>query len=93
MIEIRAIKGWKRKGLKYKKLAEELNVKEVSVLVNYINKVSVDIEGLSGEIEKKQEIVDKKREKLKEFKEELNNLQKKIESLENEKQAWKRRIL
>ena len=53
-----------QKALKYKKLAEELNVKEVSVLVNYINKVSVDIEGLSGEIEKKQEIVGKKREKL-----------------------------
>ena len=45
------LKVEKEKALKYKKLAEELNVKEVSVLVNYINKVSVDIEGLSGEIE------------------------------------------
>lgn len=83
------LKVEKEKALKYKKLAEELNVKEVSVLVNYINKVSVDIEGLSGEIEKKQEIVDKKREKLKEFKEELNNLQKKIESLEKKNKLEK----
>ena len=45
------LKVEKEKASKYKKLAEELNVKEVSVLVNYINKVSVDIEGLSGEIE------------------------------------------
>ena len=37
------LKVEKEKALKYKKLAEELNVKEVSVLVNYINKVSVDI--------------------------------------------------
>ena len=57
------LKVEKEKALKYKKLAEELNVKEVSVLVNYINKVSVDIEGLSGEIEKKQEIVGEKRRK------------------------------
>ena len=83
------LKVEKEKALKYKKLAEELNVKEVSVLLNYINKVSVDIEGLSGEIEKKQEIVGEKREKLKEFKEELNNLQEKIESLEKKNKLEK----
>lgn len=79
----------KEKALKYKELAEQLNVKEVSVLVNYIDKVSVDIEGLSSEIEKRQEIVDKKREELRIFKEELDKLQEKIEGLERKNKLEK----
>lgn len=79
----------KEKALKYKDLAEQLNVKEVSVLVNYIDKVSVDIEGLSAEIEKRQEVVDKKREELRVFKEGLDKLQEKIEALEKKNKLEK----
>ena len=79
----------KEKALKYKELAEQLNVKEVSVLVNYIDKVSIDIEGLSSEIEKRQEVVDKKREELRRFKEELDKLQEKVEGLERKNKLEK----
>ena len=70
-------------------MAEQLNVKEVSVLVNYIDKVSIDIEGLSSEIEKRQEVVDKKREELRRFKEELDKLQEKVEGLERKNKLEK----
>ena len=83
------LKVEKEKALKYKDLAEQLNVKEVSVLVNYIDKVSVDIEGLSAEIEKRQEVVDKKREELRVFKEGLDKLQEKIEALEKKNKLEK----
>ena len=74
----------KEKAVKYKALAEELNVKEVSILVNHIDRVSRDTEGLSNEIEKRQESIDEKREKLKSHKNVLDELQRKIENIRSE---------
>ena len=71
----------KEKAEKYKALAEELNVKEVSVLVNHIDRVSNDMEVLSKDIEK--------REKLKIHKNELDELQGKIENIEKKNKLEK----
>ena len=79
----------KEKAVKYKALAEELNVKEVSILVNHIDRVSRDIEGLSNEIEKRQESIDEKREKLKSHKNVLDELQRKIENIEKKNKLEK----
>lgn len=79
----------KEKAVKYKALAEELNVKEVSVLVYYIDKVSVDIESLSKDIEERQKSIELKREKLKEHKDILDKLQNKIENLERKNRLEK----
>lgn len=79
----------KEKAVKYKALAEELNVKEVSVLVYHIDKVSVDIESLSKDIDERQKSIELKREKLKEHKDILDELQNKIESLERKNRLEK----
>ena len=79
----------KEKAEKYKALAEELNVKEVSVLVNHIYRVSNDMEVLSKDIEKRQESIDEKREKLKIHKNELDELQGKIENIEKKNKLEK----
>ena len=79
----------KEKAVKYKTLAEELNIKEVSILVNHIDRVSRDIEGLSIEIEKRQESIDEKREKLKVHKDVLDELQIKIENIEKKNKLEK----
>ncbi len=79
----------KEKAEKYKALAEELNVKEVSVLVNHIDRVSNDMEVLSKDIEKRQESIDEKREKLKIHKNELDELQGKIENIEKKNKLEK----
>ena len=79
----------KEKAEKYKALAEELNIKEVSILVNHIDRVSNDIEVLSKDIEKRQELIDEKREKLKLHKDELDELQRKIENIEKKNKLEK----
>lgn len=79
----------KEKAIKYKSLAEELNIKEVSVLVYHIDRVSVDIESLSKDIDERQKVIDLKRGKLKEYKDILDELQSKIESLERKNRLEK----
>lgn len=72
----------KDKALKYKDLAEELKVKEVSLLVNHINKVKKDIEDLTNRIEYEEKKIDKKKCNLKELKDGLLSLETQIEELE-----------
>lgn len=79
----------KEKAIKYKALAEELNVKEVSVLVHHIDRVSVDVESLSKDIDERQKAIAFKREKLKEHKDILDDLQSKIEGLERKNRLEK----
>lgn len=79
----------KEKAEKYKALAEELNIKEVSILVNHIDRVLNDIEVLSKDIEKRQESIDEKREKLKIHKNELDELQTNIENIEKKNKLEK----
>ena len=79
----------KEKAVKYKALAEDLKIKEVSILVNHIERVSKEIEGLSKDIEKRQESIDKKRENLKAHKKVLDELQRKIEDIEKKNKLEK----
>lgn len=72
----------KDKALKYKDLAEELKVKEVSLLVHHINKVKRDIEDLTNRIEYEEKKIDKKKCNLKELKDGLLSLETQIEELE-----------
>lgn len=83
------LKVEKEKALKYKELAEELNIREVSILVNHIDRVSCDIKKLSTEIESRQEIVDRKRSELKSHKGILDELQGKIEALDKKNKLGK----
>ena len=79
----------KEKAVKYKALAEDLKIKEVSILVNHIERVSKEIEGLSKDIEKRQESIDKKRENLKAHKKVLDEIQRKIEDIEKKNKLEK----
>ena len=79
----------KEKAVKYKALAEELKIKEVSILVNHIERVSKEIEGLSKDIEKRQESIDEKRENLKAHKKVLDEIQRKIEEIDKKNKLEK----
>ena len=79
----------KEKAVKYKALAEDLKIKEVSILVNHIERVSKEIEGLSKDIEKRQESIDKKRENLKAHKKVLDEIQREIEDIEKKNKLEK----
>ena len=83
------LKVEKEKAEKYKFLAEELKVKEVSILVNNIYKISKDIDILSNEIEKREKSIEEKREKFKIHKSILDELQDKIENIENKSKLEK----
>lgn len=72
----------KEKALKYKELAEELKVKEVSLLVYNINKVKKDIEELSDIIQNEEKRINKKKCTLKELKGEFLSIENQIEELE-----------
>ncbi len=84
------LKVEKEKAEKYKFLAEELKVKEVSILVNNIDKISKDIDILSNEIEKREKSIEEKREKFKIHKSILDELQDKIENIENKSKLEKK---
>ena len=72
----------KEKALEYRELAEELRIKEVSLLVHNIEEIKKDYEHVSTELEEKEKEINAKREILDKFKENLVSLEKEIESLE-----------
>ena len=72
----------KEKALEYRELAEELRIKEVSLLVHNIEEIKKDYEQVSTELEEKEKEINAKREILDKFKENLVSLEKEIESLE-----------
>ena len=72
----------KEKALEYRELAEELRVKEVSLLVHNIEQIKKDYEQVSNQLEEKEKEISAKREILDRFKENLISLAKEIESLE-----------
>lgn len=80
---IEPLKVEREKALKYKLLAEDLKVKEVSVLVDNIKRIDKDINNISEEISNKKCDIETKRNKLKIYKEEVLDLEVKIEELEN----------
>ena len=74
----------KEKALEYRELAEELRIKEVSLLVHNIEEIKKDYVQVSTELEEKEKEINAKREILDKFKENLVSLEKEIESLETE---------
>ena len=72
----------KEKALEYRELAEELRVKEVSLLVHNIEQIKKDYEQVSNQLEEKEKEISAKREILDRFKGNLISLAKEIESLE-----------
>ena len=72
----------KEKALEYRELAEELRIKEVSLLVHNIEEIKKDYEQVSTELEEKEKEINAKREILDKYKENLVSLEKEIESLE-----------
>jgi chromosome segregation protein len=80
---IEPLKIEREKALKYKTLAEELRIKEVSILVNNIKKIEDEINDVSKDINERKKDIETKRNKLHKDKEELLVLESKIEELEN----------
>lgn len=80
---IEPLKIEREKALKYKTLAEDLKVKEVSVLVNNIKRIDEEINGISEDISNRKNDIESKKNKLHKDKEEIISLESKIEELEN----------
>ncbi|MGL5353070.1 MAG: chromosome segregation protein SMC, partial [Clostridium sp.] len=74
----------REKALKYKDLADELKIKEVSTVVSYIKKVEKEIENLDLDIKARRNTLVEKRRKLEVEKNVLLKLESEIEAL-NEK--------
>ena len=86
---IEPLKIEREKALMYKTLAEELKVKEVSVLVNNIKRIDEEINGISEDISGRKIDIEAKRNKLHKDKEELLLLENKIEELESKNNTEK----
>jgi chromosome segregation protein len=87
---IEPLKEEREKALKYNSFAEDLKVKEVSLLVNNIKVINTDIEEINNEIISRKENIDRKRTELNKYKEEILSLENKIEELENKNNTEKR---
>lgn len=87
---IEPLKVEREKALKYKLLAEDLKVKEVSVLVDNIKRIDKDINNINEDIINRKGHIEAKRNKLKIYKEEVLELEEKIEELENKNSQEKR---
>ena len=70
-------------------MAEELRVKEVSLLVNNINIINKDIQGIREEIDAKNKNIEEKRNLLNKVREEIFNLEQKIEYIEKKNNTEK----
>lgn len=86
---IEPLKEEREKALKYNVLAEDLKIKEVSLLVNNIKVIDKDIEAVNNEISSRNENIKEKRELLNKAKEEILQLEEKIESLEKKNSTEK----
>ncbi|AYE33097.1 chromosome segregation protein SMC [Clostridium septicum] len=84
------LKEEREKAIKYKALAEELKIKEVSILTYYIEKIEEEIKNINKDIIERKKEIEEKRLKLYNYKEELSNLEKSLENLENKNESEKR---
>ena len=80
----------REKALKYKELADELKIKEVSTVIHYIKKVEKEINTLTEDIQIRKNELNKKRGKLESEKNIVHELENKIESLDEKNIIEKR---
>lgn len=80
---IEPLREEREKALKYKALADELKIKEVSLLVESIRKVEKDLEEIKRDIDNRTKEITGKREELENEKKDFINFEKAIETLEN----------
>lgn len=85
------LKEEKEKAIKYKALAEELKVKEVSLIVFHLNKVKADLEVLRKDIEDRETVISLKREKILKYKSEILSLEEDIEEIERKNKEERER--
>ena len=76
------LKEEKEKAVKYKALAEELKVREVSLIVYHLNKLKADLEVLKKDIEKREHEINLKRDSISKHKSEIISLEESIEEIE-----------
>ena len=76
------LKEEKEKAIKYKALAEELKVKEVSLIVNNLNKVKSELDVILKDIESRENDINSRRENVEKFKAEISFLEQTIEEIE-----------
>ncbi|MGL5379809.1 chromosome segregation protein SMC [Clostridium sp.] len=84
------LKEEREKALEYRTLAEELKIKEVSILVNYISKIEEEIKELNIDIQNRKNEINEKRNKLDKDKSIIKDLEKSIEELEKKNEEEKR---
>ena len=80
----------REKALKYKNLADELKIKEVSTVVQYIKKVENEIKSLTEDIKERNIVLLGKRKKLEVEKTIIEELEVKIDSLDEKNNIEKR---
>lgn len=80
----------REKALKYRDLAEELKVKEVSILIYFIDNVEKQLSELNEQLFKNREELSAKTIKLNHDKEGLQSVEKEIDKLENKDKAEKK---
>ena len=85
------LKEEKEKAIKYKALAEELKVKEVSLIVFHLNKVKADLEVLRKDIEDRENTISLKRENILKYKSEILSLEEAIEEIERKNKEERER--
>ena len=86
---IEPLKEEREKALKYNSIAENLKVKEVSLLVNNIKIIDDDIKDINNEINSRKEKIQNKRKDINKSREEILLLENKIEELENKNNSEK----
>ncbi|MBC5628474.1 chromosome segregation protein SMC [Clostridium sp. NSJ-6] len=85
------LKEEKEKAIKYKALAEELKVKEVSLIVFHLKKVKADLEVLRKDIEDRENTISLKRENILKYKSEIFSLEEAIEEIERKNKEERER--
>ena len=85
------LKEEKEKAIKYKSLADELKVKEVSLIIYHLNKVKADLEILVKEIEEREREIGSKRENISRYKSEIVSLEEAIEEIERKNKEERER--
>lgn len=80
----------REKALRYKNLADELKIKEVSLVVHFINNIEIELQKLNEDVKDKQEALDIKKINLLQIKDEIKLLEQEIEEIEHKNEDNKK---